>query len=343
MTLTQELDRSDSRVRKFIDACFVIGPAEVRRAMPQADRTRLNTMLLPPPEEISPGGLGTVGTAFDYRVRFVLEGLPARPLAAHRGAALLAGRCEARLSGDRVERIDTNASPVYGLPRSPGVSTKLVRQFFTEFERLTAGSDALARKDADDTTVAQYCLTLALFEEVYRAAGSPYFDSPLLYLRRGATLDNLLSLVSPAQVFDVNQLWRGFSGEVGTGAKRVIGNPEFAGGGDIGGADADLLLDDCLVELKASKRPPVLAQVLRQLMGYVLLDYEDEYSIRSVAVYAARQRAFLKFTLHELLLEHVSSDDGLIITTTYDGEAATVEARLIELRATFRRLLRRRR
>lgn len=123
MTLTQELDRSDSRVRKFIDACFVIGPAEVRRAMPQADRTRLNTMLLPPPEEISPGGLGTVGTAFDYRVRFGLEGLSARPLAAHRGAALLAGRCEARLSGDRVERIDTNASPVYGLPRSPGVST----------------------------------------------------------------------------------------------------------------------------------------------------------------------------------------------------------------------------
>jgi hypothetical protein len=71
----------------------------------------------------------------------------------------------------------------------------------------------------------------------------------------------------------------------------AILNPTFAGSAKVGGADADLVLGDTLVEIKTStdvqKR---FRDILYQLLGYVLLDYPDEHSIRSVSVYFARHR-----------------------------------------------------
>jgi hypothetical protein len=40
--------------------------------------------------------------------------------------------------------------------------------------------------------------------------------------------------------------------------------------------------------------------------------------IREVGLYLARQRCLLNFTLHELLLEHVGEQNGIVVTTTYD-------------------------
>jgi hypothetical protein len=334
MTLTSELDDRDGRVRRFIDRCFVVPPGEIRRGLPAELRERLRSILLPPPEEIRGGALGTAGTGFDYRVRLSLEPLPQEPLAAHRGAAVLLGSCDAKLIGGREKRIESDGPASFGLTVGRGLTVALVREFF-------AGLDQLAAED--DTTLAQRCLVLALFEEVYRAAGTLYFDSPLLYLKRGARLDDLLELPTPAQVADLNQLWLGFADEVETIDRGFVCNPRFVGSDDIGGADADLLLGDCLLELKCSKRELNLADVLRQLLGYVLLDYDDVYGVQRVGVYSARQRALVTFGLHELLIEHVGYDKGLIVHTTLDGDPMTVDERLKKLRKQFRALLRRRR
>lgn len=340
MTLTQELNNSASPVRQFIDSCFVISPAEVKRGLPKPLRDRLSTVLLPAPEEIPQGALGTIGTAFDYRVRLTIEGLPEEPLAAHMGAALLVGGCDATLKDGRIQHVKGALLASYGLVAAAGLTPELVREFFDNFARLASQRTPAARRGADDTTLAQYCLTLALLEQVYRAATMPDFDSTLLHLPEGATLDDLIALASPAQVFDVDQLWRGFSKEVQWEGQAAVCNPRFAGSRDVGGADADLILDGCLVELKVTKRPPNLAQYLRQLLGYVLLDYKDAYSIRSIGVYAARQQTLLTFSLHELLIAHIARQDGgLIIESRHDGEATTVEERLRELRPAFKRLL----
>jgi hypothetical protein len=79
-------------------------------------------------------------------------------------------------------------------------------------------------------------------------------------------------------------------------------NPTFAGSGDVGNADADLILDGCLLEIKATKRPlkPV---VFHQLLGYVLLDYEDVYAIRRVGIYLARRGVMVEWPLLALVAQ----------------------------------------
>lgn len=343
MTLTSELERPDSQVKKFVDASLVVSLRELKKLLPQPLRERLNAVTIPPPEGVKGGALGTVGTAFDYRVRLFFKAHPLSPLAAHRGAAVLAGEWDAKLAGGMVQHLEGPSSPIAGLPQQPRVTVDLVTEFFDDLDEVVnrVGPTARRLSREEDDVLARYCLTLALFEEVYRAAGSPYFDSPLLHVPQGVTCEQLLALPSAEQVADVCALWSGFLDEGIPEGRPAVCNPDFAGSGDVGGADADLLLGQCLVDLKVSVRPVKLAQGLRQLLGYVLLDYEDDYQIREVALYAARGPCFARFSLEELLIEHVGYQNGLVVTSTYDGDAGTVEERLAELRTQFRTVLKR--
>jgi hypothetical protein len=49
-------------------------------------------------------------------------------------------------------------------------------------------------------------------------------------------------------------------------------NPFFGAGELVGGADADLLLDDCLIEIKTTKNPYLDVRDFWQLVGYYLLN-----------------------------------------------------------------------
>jgi hypothetical protein len=102
-------------------------------------------------------------------------------------------------------------------------------------------------------------------------------------------------------------------------------NPIFAGSGEIGGADADLISDGCLIDVKTTVDPKFTrTRLLYQLLGYVLLDYDDAYAIRSVGVYLSRQGLLIRWQLADLL------------QTLLDGKRAT----LAELRASFREAVR---
>jgi len=321
-TLTCELDKPASPVRKFLDACFAVPLGQVRRSLPADVRQRLSTVVLPPPASLRGGALGTVGTAFDYRVRFYFTAPAARTLTAGRGASLLWGleREEELADGTLVTREPSPRSGHFG--PSPAV----VGGFFAEVDHFVRTCSPQRRRltGSEEKTLARYCLILALFEEVYRAFGSPYFDSPLFHLGKDASVADLVALASADQVADLCALWNGLLAEVDLGYESVIYNPVL-GFGSLA-ADADLILDDCLLELKTSQRPN-LAQYLRQLLGYVLLDTGDRYGIRRVGVYLARQRCLATFSLHDLLIGSTSDrKEGRI----------RLEERLAQLRADFR-------
>ena len=246
MSLTSELDRRDGPVRRYIDECFVVPLREIRQGLAPELRERMSAVVLPPPPEVRGGALGTVGTAFDYRVRMSLEPLPGRVLVAHEGAAKLFDSLDVELADGRVERLQFGGPAFYELSVDPGLTRELAEEFFARLGDLAQD---------DEATLARWCLVLALFEEIYRAAGTPHFDSKLLHLEWGATLAGLLELPSAAQVADVEQLYGGFADEVEVLGTDFVCNPTFAGSGDIGGADADLLLGDCLLELKCSQSP----------------------------------------------------------------------------------------
>lgn len=85
--------------------------------------------------------------------------------------------------------------------------------------------------------------------------------------------------------------------------KRAVAGPDFAGSDEVGGADSDLIVDGLLLDVKATVEPtPTLARSwIYQLLGYVLLDYEDRHGIDRLGIYLARHRRLVTWPLETVL------------------------------------------
>jgi hypothetical protein len=89
--------------------------------------------------------------------------------------------------------------------------------------------------------------------------------------------------------------------------------PTFVGSRDVGGADADVIAGRLLLEWKATLGPRRQSDsrrycsldliTLQQLLGYLLLDYQDEYAIDTLGLYAARYAYLVTWPAAELLGE----------------------------------------
>jgi hypothetical protein len=168
----------------------------------------------------------------------------------------------------------------------------VVRRIRPVGRRLTRGAEDLLNR---------YCIVLALQEQIERA-GTPLQSSPLFDPESGQTLAELLAIAPDDWLDDLRALsWAAYEtlGELLT--HPAILNPTFDGSDDVGGADADLILDDCLVEIKTTLNPRWNRDWLYQLLGYTLLDYSDRYQIRSIGIYLARQTVFLRWPLDDLI------------------------------------------
>ena len=176
-------------------------------------------------------------------------------------------------------------------------------EFFDLLDR-TAGSVAAHRRrptGAEECRLARFCLILAIFESIGRSGRG--WPPEFLEGRDVTDPESLLKAVPRAWVEDVAVLattfghrhadWRGMPATL---------NPVFAGARDVGGADGDLIVDGCLWEIKTTIRK-AQGKWLLQLLGYVLLDYDDEYAVGHVGFLFPRQGACVRWTLPELLHE----------------------------------------
>lgn len=85
-------------------------------------------------------------------------------------------------------------------------------------------------------------------------------------------------------------------------ASRITLAPTFAGSKLVGGADADVVADGLLIDVKATVDPRrAKPQDLLQLLGYALLDFDDEYDIDAVGIFLARSGRLISWPLAEVL------------------------------------------
>jgi hypothetical protein len=362
MSLSRHLNDSQSPVRRFIDERF--GDLD-RVAVRVRERLSGSPTLSPPGGKPVPGYHGVAGTAVDYRLRFFFGTPPVAELTAFRGALFVMPPEEGRAWGllhygfeevahaapadvsspqlwSSAVRYAEEGIPVqFRLHRGPafcavaivpvrwpllpaGVATASFRGLESLLERCPPRSWQGEEAEAE---LARYCTGLAFFDALVRAG--PRIRSPLLYPEPAGSPEEILARTGP-WVEDVCRLALAFYEDRGHGlleAGSVILGPTFAGSPDVGGADADLVADGCLVEFKATTRPGKdLRRTLRQILGYVLLDYEDALKVEAVGVYFVRQRRFFTWGLGEFLEA---------------GSGGRFGARdLPELRAAFRRAVR---
>lgn len=228
-----------------------------------------------------------VGTAFDYVLRFFLERInsvaQSRGWIAERGAELI---------GTSIYKYDIDDNTL-----SHKVDRKR-RQADTYIDEAKSEHHAYLKTGHVTDKLLFAALRLAYLDVAVRAGPDRidwvHLKSPdakdVVDLRR------LLTLVK-ASSFK---------------AKRVcLLNPTFGAARLVGGADADLLLDDCLIDIKTTKNPYLDNRDFLQLIGYYLLHGLDgihcdgskttAHKVNSLAIYFARSGYLWKIPVEEVL------------------------------------------
>ncbi len=187
-------------------------------------------------------------------------------------------------------------------PASQKLSVEVIESFFSNLDNFLAEVTPANKllKRTDEEHLARYCYVLALFEDVTRSGRAD--GSPLFWHGPKTSVPELLSTADVQWVDDICQMsWLFHEKHKELLPDTAILNPKFEGSRDIGGADADIILGSCLIDIKATVNPRITRDWLYQLLGYVLLDYSDQHRLDGVGVYLARQGVLLKWPLHWLM------------------------------------------
>ena len=212
---------------------------------------------------------GLVGAAFDYRVRYFFTVTPPERMAASHGA------------GQDIRASFLNLA-----------------EALTAFTTENQPCGILLPLEAE-MQLARYCYILAMYESLFRAK---VVNSPLFALRPNASADEQLALAPTADIEDLVAL--SSAAEAAWGhlfMKAMIANPTFTGSSDVGGADADLIIDNCLIDIKTTTNKSLDRTTAYQLVGYLLLDYDDEYKIGQLGFYLSRIPALMVWSAEETI------------------------------------------
>lgn len=178
-------------------------------------------------------------------------------------------------------------------------------EFIELLHRSTRSIAAHIRQPTDDEerTLACICLVLSVFESFRRSGGRGW--PPSFYngsLPQDAS--GLLDMIPDSWVRDVTELTKGFvDSHADWHGKPATLNPVLAGSRYVGGADADIVIDGCLWEIKTTFLRKAPGKWFYQLLGYVLLDFDDALSIDHAGLLFPRQGAEISWPLSRLIQE----------------------------------------
>ncbi|MEU3511309.1 hypothetical protein ABZ733_26140 [Streptomyces longwoodensis] len=165
----------------------------------------------------------------------------------------------------------------------------------------------LSLAPAEEDRLIRLCHVASSFEAIFRHCGWMRGNT-LGLCAPGSTLDDLVEAVADYVVDDIRQQMQlaahpgPFEALRLLDASARICGPVFDGSLQVGGADADFILDGTLIDCKATIRPERMSRSeIYQLAGYLLLDYSDTYSISAVALYLSRQGALIDWGVEDFL------------------------------------------
>jgi hypothetical protein len=291
--LTAEIANVRSPVRQFLSELCANSLRDIQRRYREGA-----SELAVPPAPRSDADPGTVGTAADWLLRFLVDPKPELDL-------VMTGAVACARAGIRVAPALAQVVRALGmsLPSRPAEHVRV-------FTGPTAGNAA------DAVALARSCWAFALITEACRGGPMVAAAGPLGRFRGAAvTGDDLLGLAPSAGLDQLARFRHVFSavlvpqlaGRAGTWAL----GPTFTGSALIK-ADADLIAAGLLIDLKTSAKKPSLAVTdLLQVIGYALLDFDDEYRLDALGIFSARYAYLATWELPALLNELAGHDVDL--------------------------------
>ena len=292
MSLTSELGKKNSWLNQFFKSEFGRVTDFVKHEGPAIKALPLKFPLG------SHGQAQLVGTAFDYRIRVHLD-----------------------------KKILKSRVLLMGIMHMCNFGSGLGRSIDTTWAERTK---QLLRKTpaGNESTLARISVILAWLDKGFRSGGR--WSDGMKAIAKGISKhdsrgwDEFTCLVDDAVANEVSALFAVARDHLpATGA---ICGPEFAGSRVVGGADADLIVENCLYDIKTTDDPrKTLPKDLRQLIGYALLDWDNEYGLKQVGFYYSRQATEMTWPLSKLLRECTSS--GSTDLQSFRGQVHTLAQR----------------
>jgi len=228
-----------------------------------------------------------VGTAFDYLLRFYVKRL--NPDAVEK--QWVAEHCLTQPSSPLLD-----AGSDFDLVTGTIVSyteTKLTKRAKQIIEQAKANYSAYLRSGRITDDLFKSALCLAQLDPIYRAG---FIDKNMGNVQDEDVEDlrKLLSIVDP-KLFKAKHL--------------CLLNPTFGEASRlVGGADADLLIDDLLIDIKATEKLDFKTTFFHQLMGYVVLheiarvgDLKPNPPLTKAGIYFARHAHLHVFQLDAVI------------------------------------------
>jgi hypothetical protein len=197
--------------------------------------------------------------------------------------------------------------PLYCRWRPPGLGALRIRFWggaprVPSADRYSCAACGTARRYLsrdDEAWLCRYCAALALIDR--KLIGQLRADAdPLHALPAGSTLDDLFALISRAAIVDICQLSRRFQSTTGREWRtRPVSFDPSVWVGNIG-ASPDLLVGDCLLDLKTATRPRLERVWLDQLLLYTLV-VGDRKRINRLGFHLLRQDRTITWPIDEFL------------------------------------------
>lgn len=305
MSLSSHLDDPTSPIGQFVKQRF----AKTGRLTKAANQQLKSADTIRPVHADTSYPFGLIGTAIDYRIRYAFAITPYQRLVAWKGALKLAIKRPESDDDILLDWIDLKGLTLPPSVLETGVAQgpyalSLIRAFFNQLENVLNKIQPKGRRleEEHERSLDRYCIVLSLFEQVFRS--DAYLRGPLMIPTVKHSVEELLALSQEACIDDLGELFTRFYDRYASLlSKPAILNPTFAGSIDIGGADADIIVDGCLIDIKTSISSQIRAEYLYQLAGYLLLDYDDHYSFNSVSIYMARQGLLFRWPVSEFVYE----------------------------------------
>ena len=271
MSLTSELESSTSWVNGFFKDNFARVVTFTR-----AEGPRIKALDTKVQTELTGQSLSRVGTAVDYAIRL---GWGLQPL---ESSVISAGIVRMEMLGTR------------NTPEERSRWAEVVRRLLE------------TTRDASEEGLARTAILLAHLDAGFRSGGM--WSEAMIEMAGDLAEDGwnpsrLLDIAGQRETTEVMELTRLAREALRVDeGEAVLMGPTFEGSSYVGGADADVIVGGRLWDVKTTMNPRNgLPVTIRQLIGYTLLDWCDEYGIRGVGVYFSRQGERIDWELEDLV------------------------------------------
>jgi hypothetical protein len=277
---------------KFINNKDVRAMFRLNTFKPKSDQTIMKSPILAPPQNKH---YMLIGTAFDYLMRFYLE---------RNTLNIESRRWIAQAALDKLRLLEN-----YDLVDTINFNNLILKEY----------NDSYLLYNNDEKLIIQVTKSLIYSTMIYNdyietgIIKNELFISCILLAKcdsvfRGGYIDENMGLIDKNDVQDLKKLMDIIPKQEFINKNRCILNPTFGKGSElVGGADADLIIDDELIDIKTTKNLQLNRDMFNQIFGYYVLNrINGNNDINKISIYFSRHG--IKYTYN---ISDIASEDEI--------------------------------